>query len=90
MVDDYSWCGTNKFRMAEVIEEITDINEIYKGYDFIFSDERERKQRYFRLKGVKKKWIFRTLFIEGVIVGVLIMFIGLWFYCRCLQWGWIK
>ena len=38
------------FRMKEAIKikEITDVDEIYEGYDFIFSDRDLQKQRYFR------------------------------------------
>ncbi len=38
---------------AEAIEEITDPKEIYKGYNFVFSDKKQKKQRYFKIKGEK-------------------------------------
>ena len=36
----------HNFQVIPIVEINPD--EIYKGYDFIFSDKREMKQRYFR------------------------------------------
>ena len=44
-----------KMKKTKILIEIEKQEEIYKGYDAIFSDTKEKKQRYFKFKDKPKK-----------------------------------